>query len=114
MPISGSARTMTDGREVQIVHLFDAPRERVFQAWMDPDEVSRWWAPEGFEVASGSVKIEAEVGGRFHLTMVDARDSASYPMKAKILEIDVPKLIVLRTDPIPEVGIDQPTITRVH
>jgi hypothetical protein len=35
-------------------------------------------------------------------------------MKAKILEIDVPKLIVLRTDPIPEVGIDQPTITRVH
>jgi uncharacterized protein YndB with AHSA1/START domain len=54
---------MTDGREVQIVHLFDAPRERVFRAWMDPDEVSRWWAPEGFEVASGSVQIEAEVGG---------------------------------------------------
>jgi uncharacterized protein YndB with AHSA1/START domain len=104
---------MTDGREVQIVHLFDAPRERVFQAWMDPDEVSRWWAPEGFEVASGSVQIEAEAGGRFHLTMVDARDSTPYPMKAKILEIDVPKLIVLRTDPIPEVGIDQPTITRV-
>ena len=34
-------------------------------------------------------------------------------MRARILEIDVPKLIVLRTDPIPEVGIRQPTITKV-
>ena len=104
---------MADGREVQIVHLFDAPRERVFQAWTDPDEVSRWWAPEGLEVTPGSVQIEAEVGGRYHLTMLDPRDGKTYPMRAKILEIDVPKLIVLKTDPIPDVGIPHPTITRV-
>jgi uncharacterized protein YndB with AHSA1/START domain len=104
---------VTDGREVRIVHLFDAPRERVFDAWTDPAEVSRWWAPEGLEVPPDSVQIEPKVGGRFHLTMVDPRDSTAYPMRARILEIDVPKLIVLRTDPIPEVGIPQPTITRV-
>jgi uncharacterized protein YndB with AHSA1/START domain len=104
---------MTDGREVQIVHVFDAPRERVFQAWTTPEEVSRWWAPEGFEVAPGSVQIDAQVGGRFHLTMVDPRDSTTYPMRATILQIEVPKLIVLRTDPIPKVGIPEPTFTRV-
>ena len=104
---------MPDGREVQIVHVFDAPRERVFQAWTDPDEVSRWWAPAGFEVAPGSVHIEAQVGGRFHLTMIDPRDGTAYPMRARILELDAPKLIVLRTDPIPEVGIHHPTINRV-
>jgi uncharacterized protein YndB with AHSA1/START domain len=104
---------MTDGREVLIVHVFDAPRERVFQAWTDPDEVSRWWAPEGFEVAPDSVHIEPHVGGRFHLTMVGLRDNTAYPMRARILEIDVPRLIVLRTDPVPEVGIHQPTINRV-
>jgi uncharacterized protein YndB with AHSA1/START domain len=113
MPTSGSAQAMTDGREVQIVHVFDAPPERVFRAWTNPDEVSRWWAPEGFEVAPDSVQIEAQVGGRFHLTMVGLRDGAAYPMRARILEIDVPRLIVLRTDPIPEVGIHQPTINRV-
>jgi uncharacterized protein YndB with AHSA1/START domain len=104
---------MADGAEVQIVHVFDAPRERVFHAWTDPDEVSRWWAPEGLEVPRDSVHIEAEVGGRFYLTMVDPRDRTAYPMRARILEIDVPKLIVLRTDPIPEVGIHQSTITTV-
>lgn len=104
---------MTNGREVQFVHLFDAPRERVFRAWTDPDEVSRWWAPEGLEVPPDSVLIEAQAGGRFHLTMLDPRDSTAYPMRAKILEIEVPKLIVLRTDPIPQVGIHQPTITKV-
>jgi uncharacterized protein YndB with AHSA1/START domain len=113
MPTSGSAQTVTDGREVQIVHLFDAPRERVFQAWMDPDDVSRWWAPEGLEVPPDSVQIEAQAGGRFHLTMLDPRDGTAYPMRATILEIDVPKLIVLRTEPLPNVGIPHPTITRV-
>ena len=105
---------MTDGREVRIVHLFDAPRERVFRAWTDADEVSRWWAPEGFEVPRDSVRIEAEVGGSFHLTMVDSRDGAAYPMRARIVEIDAPKLIVLRTDPVPEAGIQQQTINTVR
>jgi uncharacterized protein YndB with AHSA1/START domain len=104
---------MADGREVQIVHVFDAPRERVFQAWTDPDEVSRWWAPAGFEVAPGSVQIEVQVGGRFDLTMIDPRDGTAYPMRARILELEVPKVIVLKTDPIPEVGIPHPTINRV-
>jgi uncharacterized protein YndB with AHSA1/START domain len=27
---------------------FDAPLERVWQAWSDPDDVKRWWGPEGF------------------------------------------------------------------
>jgi uncharacterized protein YndB with AHSA1/START domain len=104
---------MADGREVQIVHVFDAPRERVFQAWTDPDEVSRWWAPAGFEVAPGSVQIEVQVGGRFDLTMIDPRDGTAYPMRARILELEVPTVIVLKTDPIPEVGIPHPTINRV-
>ena len=27
------------GEEVLITHVFEAPRERVFRAWTDPDEV---------------------------------------------------------------------------
>ena len=104
---------MADGRRVQIVHLFDASLERVFQAWTDPDEVSRWWAPEGFAVLPGSVQIEVRVGGRFDLTMIDPRDSTTYPMQARIIEIDVPNLIVLRTEPMPNVGIHHPTMTTV-
>jgi uncharacterized protein YndB with AHSA1/START domain len=45
--------------------------------------------------------------------MLDPRDGTVYPMRARLLEVDVPKLIVLRTEPIPQVGIHHPTITRV-
>ena len=35
---------MTDvANEVLITRIFDAPREAVFKAWTDPDEVSAWY-----------------------------------------------------------------------
>jgi uncharacterized protein YndB with AHSA1/START domain len=85
----------------------------VFRAWIDPDEIPRWLAPDGLVIPRDSVQIEAQAGGRFHLTMVDPRDGAAYPMRATIIEITVPELIVLRTDPIPEAGIIEPTVTTV-
>ena len=38
-------RHRTD-QEVLITRIFDAPRERVFKAWTDPDEVAAWYGPE--------------------------------------------------------------------
>jgi uncharacterized protein YndB with AHSA1/START domain len=60
-------------REIRIDHVFDAPREAVFAAWVDPDQVARWWAPGGLEVPRESVEIEPRVGGAFRLTMVESR-----------------------------------------
>ena len=34
---------MTD--EVRIERVLDAPREEVFRAWTDPDELRRWGGP---------------------------------------------------------------------
>ena len=47
-------------REIRIDHVFDAPRDAVFSAWIDPDQIARWWAP-------GDVR--AEVGHTFSLDM---------------------------------------------
>ncbi len=33
---------------VTIERVLDAPRELVWRVWTDPDEVARWWGPEGF------------------------------------------------------------------
>ncbi len=35
-------------REMVIVRTFDAPVERVWQAWTDPAQIMRWWGPKGF------------------------------------------------------------------
>ena len=31
--------------DMTVTRRFDAPRERVWRAWSDPDEVMRWWGP---------------------------------------------------------------------
>lgn len=98
--------------EVLVTHVFDAPREAVFAAWTDPDQVARWWAPEGFEVPRESVEIEARVGGRFHLTLVESAGPGRFPYHAEIIEISEPEVIALKAAGIPEAGIEE-TITRV-
>jgi uncharacterized protein YndB with AHSA1/START domain len=98
-------------REVRLNHVFDAPREAVFEAWTDPDQLTLWWAPEGFHIPRESVVVEPRVGGRFHLDIIES-SGTEWPMRAEILQISPPELIVMRSAPIPEAGIAE-TVTRV-
>jgi uncharacterized protein YndB with AHSA1/START domain len=42
-----------------------APPEKVYGAWTDPTEITRWWGPEQAETLSA--ELDARVGGRFHI-----------------------------------------------
>ena len=97
--------------DLDVSHLYDAPPEVVFAAWTDPEQVARWWAPEGLEIPPESVVIDARVGGRFELTMVDPR-GPSHDLRATFVEFVEPELIVLRNEPIPGAGINEATLTR--
>ena len=44
-----------------ITRLFDAPRERVWKAWTEPESFMRWWGPKGF--TAPVCKIDLRVGG---------------------------------------------------
>ncbi len=99
-------------REVRITRVFRAPRERVFKAWIDPDQVAAWWAPEEYEIPRETVEIEPYVGGRIHFTMVDLKGGTVYRVRFNIVEISEPELLVLASDPQPEIGLAYPMITR--
>ena len=43
------------GGLVLITRIFEAPRERVFRAWTDPDQVAEWYGPEQMETPRESV-----------------------------------------------------------
>ena len=60
-------RTASGIKELIITREFDAPRERVWKAWTDPEMVKRWWGPEGF--TAPSIKIDLRVGGRYIFAM---------------------------------------------
>ena len=101
-------------QEVLITRIFEAPRELVFRAWMDPDQVAEWYGPEQFDTPRELIRIDPRVGGRYELTMVQRGGGARFAVGYEIVELVEPELIVLRSDPIPEVGMQEPTIVRVE
>jgi uncharacterized protein YndB with AHSA1/START domain len=100
-------------QEVLITRIFDAPRELVFKAWTDPDQVAAWFGPEGFDTPRDRIQIDLRVGGRYELTMVDP-GGAEFAVGYEIVELVEPELIVLRSDPVPEVGMHDGTLVRIE
>jgi uncharacterized protein YndB with AHSA1/START domain len=98
--------------QVLITRIFDAPREAVFRAWTDPDEVARWYGPADFEAPRERIRIEPHVGGRWELTMVRLDGGGAFAVGYEIVELVEPELLVLRSDPMP--GASGSTITRVE
>jgi uncharacterized protein YndB with AHSA1/START domain len=111
---------MTDATPVQaeqqitITRVFDAPRELVFRAWTDPDHLAGWFGPAGIETPRDSIEIDLRVGGHLNLRMVQAASGAEYPLRYEITELAEPELLVLKSEPMPQVGLDHPTFTRVE
>jgi uncharacterized protein YndB with AHSA1/START domain len=78
-------------RELVITRVFDAPRELVFQAWIDPKHLSQWWGPKGF--INPVCEVDARVGGAWRIVM-RAPDGAEYPGGGVYLEIVEPERLV--------------------
>jgi uncharacterized protein YndB with AHSA1/START domain len=111
--MSDSTPEAATDQEVLITRIFEAPRERVFRAWTDPDEVAAWFGPEHMDTPRERIYIDLRVRGRYELTM-DPRPDGEFAIGYEILELVEPELIVLRSDPMPEVGMHEPTVVRVE
>lgn len=57
----------TQTQPLVIERTFDAPRELVFKAWADPDQIKRWWGPAGF--SAPHVETDFRVGGKWFYAM---------------------------------------------
>jgi uncharacterized protein YndB with AHSA1/START domain len=112
--VSESSPAQRAEQQVTITRFFDAPRELVFKAWTDPDQVARWFGPAGFETPRDSVEIDLRVGGRFSLRMVRGDSGMEHPVNYEIVEFVEPELLVLKSEPMPEVGLHQGTIARIE
>ena len=64
---------MTANVIVTVEREFEAPRERVFRAWTQPEELAQWRGSPGWHVELDTVSGEQVLGGRHH--HVKVRDS---------------------------------------
>jgi uncharacterized protein YndB with AHSA1/START domain len=74
-----------------ISRVFDAPRERVWQAWTQAEQLKQWWGPRGFKVHT--CKVDLHPGGIFHYGMT-APDGSDVWGKFSYREIAAPKKLV--------------------
>lgn len=48
---------------ITISRVFDAPREKVWKAWTDPELIKKWWGPKDF--TAPRIEIDFRVGGKY-------------------------------------------------
>jgi len=54
-------------RTLVTARIIDAPRELVYRAWTDPEQLAKWFPPEGF--SSPRCEVDARPGGVFRVDM---------------------------------------------
>ena len=58
---------MAETRNLVIERTFDAPIEKVWAAWTEPEHIAKWWGPKNF--TSHDNRIDLRVGGKNILVM---------------------------------------------
>jgi len=78
------AKKETADREIVITRVINAPRELVFNAMTDPNQVVHWWGPKGFSTTIHEMDVRP--GGVWKHTM-RGPDGANYPNKSVFVEV---------------------------
>lgn len=78
-------------REIRIERVFDAPRDRVFAVYTDPDLIPEWWGPRGTTTVVDRMDVKAGGGWRFVVRDADGREQG---FRGTYREITPPERIV--------------------
>ena len=69
-----------------------APRERVFQAWLDSESLAHWMAPKSVGFTHATVTVDPRVGGGFRIVM-EGRPGGGVEHHGEYLAIEPPSLL---------------------
>ncbi|MCU1446166.1 SRPBCC domain-containing protein [Cryobacterium sp.] len=81
-----SQQTIT---QMRLERYFDAPPDRVYRAFTDPEQLAEWFGPLGFHVPRSTVRVDARPGGYWRLVMVNNDNPAiTSPVDSVFTEVD--------------------------
>ena len=106
--MSGPTQPSSD-REIVITRVFAAPRALVWKVWTQPEHITKWWGPRGFDTTVTALDLRP--GGKWRYVM-HGPDGAEYPVEGVFREVVPPERIVT-TDEFPDdyqppAGVDLP------
>jgi uncharacterized protein YndB with AHSA1/START domain len=80
---------------ITIVRVFDAPRERVWKEWTEPDAFADWFGGPENEVPLASVSMDVRPGGSWRLTMLVGPERREIRWRGEYREVVEPERLVL-------------------
>lgn len=81
-------------RELVLCRILDAPCEKLYQAWTEPELVKQWFTPKPW-ITSGA-ELDVRAGGASLITM-RSPDGKEYPNPGVFLEV-IPNRKIVATD----------------
>lgn len=88
---------------ITLTRCFDAPRDRVWRAWTDPEHLARWWGPHGF--TAPYCAWDARPGRAIRVHMRGPKGSPfdfDMPMGGHFEEVRPPEHLVFVTTAMPD------------
>jgi uncharacterized protein YndB with AHSA1/START domain len=79
--------------DVSVVREFEAPIDRVWAAWTQPDDLREWWGPTGFTCPRAEADVR--VGGRILVTMRAPDEFGGFEQHSAwdLTEVEAPRLL---------------------
>ena len=79
---------------IRVTRTFDAPRERVWREWTEPERFADWFGGPDFEVPLETVSMDVRPGGAWRLTMLADGGRREIHWKGEFREVVEPERLV--------------------
>ena len=86
-----TAPAADDDRELVLTRIVDAPADKLFRGWTEPELMKQWFAPKPFTVPVAETDVRP--GGSSYVVMKD-QDGNEYPNRGVYLDVVPGKKIV--------------------
>ncbi|MET0730910.1 MAG: SRPBCC domain-containing protein [Solirubrobacterales bacterium] len=80
---------------INITRVLEAPRERVWREWTEPEAFADWFGAPSGEVPLATVEMDVREGGSWELTMFAGPGRQEINWKGEYLEVAEPERLVL-------------------
>ncbi len=81
---ANTAARMDDDRDLVLTRLIDAPREKLFRAWTEPELIKQWFAPLPYTTPHAEVDLRT---GGASLIVMRGPDGVEFPNHGVYLEV---------------------------
>lgn len=86
---------MAEPNGITITRVFDAPRERVWQEWTEPERFADWFGGRDAEVPPSTISMDVRPGGSWRATMFADAGLHEIHWTGEFREVVEPERLVL-------------------